>query len=62
MDTLLLLHTCPHPLNKDEQYPHTPVELPLGAASPLADDDYCMNFRPENKRGFKNNALYHLGL
>ncbi|MBB51880.1 MAG: urea carboxylase, partial [Pseudomonadales bacterium] len=24
-------------------------------------DDFCRNFRPENQRGFQNNALYHLG-
>ncbi|MGB5326086.1 MAG: DUF1989 domain-containing protein, partial [Pseudomonadales bacterium] len=62
MDTLLLLHTCPHPLNHDETYPDTPVELLLENAPPPADDDYCLNFRPENKRGFTNNALYHFGL
>ncbi len=62
MDTLVILHTCPHPLNNDEAYPLTPVEIELSPAEPVTDDDYCMNFRPENQRGFKNNALYHLGL
>lgn len=60
MDTLVVLHTCPHPLNFSTQYPSTPVQIDLGEADPVADDDYCKNYRPENQRGFKNNALYYL--
>ncbi|WP_096085129.1 urea amidolyase associated protein UAAP1 [Agaribacterium haliotis] len=61
MDTLVLLHTCPHPLNNASEYPHTPVKLQLSLAEPVREGDFCMNFREENKRGFQNNALYHLG-
>ena len=61
MDTLVVMHTCPHPLNQDESYPFTPVQVSLSKAPPVREDDYCLNFRPENQRGFKNNALYHLG-
>lgn len=60
MDTLVLLHTCPHPLTKAEAYPFKPVQIELGEADPVSDDDYCKNFRPENQRGFQNNALYYL--
>jgi uncharacterized protein len=60
MDTLVLLHTCPHPLNTSETYPFKPVQIELGEAEPVSDDDYCKNFRPENQRGFQNNALYYL--
>lgn len=62
MDTLVVLHTCPHPLNNDAHYPQVSVEMLLEKAAPVTDDDFCMNSRPENVRGFKNNALYHLGL
>ncbi len=62
METLVLLHTCPHPLSQAETYPAKPIKIELGLAEPVADDDYCKNFRPENQRGFQNNALYHLGL
>ncbi|MDX1734319.1 MAG: urea carboxylase-associated family protein [Halioglobus sp.] len=62
LDTLVLLHTCPHPLNTSECYPETTVTIELGVAQPVGDDDYCLNFRPENARGFQNNALYHLGI
>ena len=62
MDTLVLLHTCPHPLDKSTEYPRTKVRVELGVANAVAEDDYCLNYRPENGRGFKNNALYHIGL
>lgn len=60
MDTLVLLHTCPHPLDDAAVYPRKSVGLRIGAAAPVSSDDFCMNFRPENARGFANNALYHL--
>lgn len=61
MDTLVLLHTCPHPLNPAEKYPKKSVMYQLSKAEPVAADDPCMNSRPENRRGFENNALYYLG-
>lgn len=62
MDTLVLLHTCPHPLNRAADYPRHPVRIELGLADTMADDDVCLNRCDENRRGFRNNALYHLGL
>ncbi len=62
MDTLVLLHTCPHPLDKSPDYPQSKVRIELGQAAPIAKDDYCMHYRPENERGFQNNDLYHIGL
>lgn len=62
MDTLVILHTCPHPLSQADQYPRKPVSLLLEKALPVADDDLCKNSRPENQRGFANNSLYHFGL
>ena len=58
MDSLVLLHTCPHPLNTAAQYPRNPVLLQLSEADPPAEDDFCRNFRPENARGFANTELY----
>jgi urea carboxylase-associated protein 2 len=60
MDTLVLMHTCPHPMNPAAEYPRKPVGLRFGKADPVGDDDFCRNFRPENDRGFQNNAIYHL--
>lgn len=61
IDTLVILHTCAHPLNRAAGYPRKPVRIELGLAEPVQEDDYCMNFRPENRRGFANNKLYLLG-
>ena len=62
MDTLVILHTCPHPLNMAEEYPSSLIELTLSAAPPIQEDDTCLNHCDENRRGFENNALYHFGL
>jgi uncharacterized protein YcgI (DUF1989 family) len=58
MDTLVLLHTCPHPLDTAAQYPRHPVRMDFSEAQPVAEDDFCRNFRPENARGFANTEFY----
>ena len=62
MDTLVIMHTCPHPLTQTNDYPLTPIEITLSQAQAVTPDDPCMNHCPENQRGFENNALYHFGL
>lgn len=62
MDTLLILHACPHPLNSDEAYPQAPIDIEIFSAQPPDTDDECMNHCEENKRGFANNRLYYLGV
>ena len=61
MPTLVVLHTCPHPLNGAAEYPRRPIGYRLGLAAPVADDDPCRVSRVENGRGFMNNTLYALG-
>lgn len=58
MDTLVLLHTCPHPLNPAPEYPGAPVAIQLCRASPPEASDVCRGGREENRRGFENNRLY----
>ena len=60
MDTLVLMHTCPHPLNPAIEYPRSPIGLEIHRAAPVREDDVCLNACEENRRGFENNALYHL--
>jgi urea carboxylase-associated protein 2 len=60
MDTLVVLHNCPHPLNDSASYPVQSVQVELGEAMPVEVNDFCKNSCEENKRGFQNNALYHL--
>lgn len=62
MDTLVLMHSCPHPLNHAEQYPRRSILCELFHAEPVNDNDKCINHCPENTRGFENNRLYHLGI
>ncbi len=62
MDTVVLFHTCPHPMNPAMPYPFKPVEYQIITSAPVADDDFCKNTCPENQRGFENNRLYYLGL
>jgi uncharacterized protein len=58
MDTLVILHTCPHPMNSETEYPRKPVQYEILMADPVGTDDFCKNFRPENQRGFENNRIY----
>jgi len=60
MDTLLILHTCPHPLNDANDYPKKAVKYQLSEALPILGDDVCRNSCLENQRGFENNRIYHL--
>jgi uncharacterized protein len=60
MQTLVLLHTCPHPLNLAGEYPRRAVQLHFSQAPAVTDEDYCRNSRPENARGFANTEFYHL--
>lgn len=61
MDTLVILHNCPHPLDQSTEYPSKPVGISLTKAAAVAEDDICKNYRLENQRGFMNNELYYLG-
>lgn len=58
MDTLVLMHTCPHPLNPAARYPRGAISFDLyeskTAETPASTE------RPENMRGRENNRLYHL--
>jgi hypothetical protein len=60
MDILVIFNTCPHPMNPSTEYPRKGVQYQLRKSAPLEIDDLCMNACEENKRGFKNNQLYHL--
>lgn len=60
MDTLVIFNTCPHPMNPSTDYPRIPIAYEIKKSSLITDNDKCMNACEENKRGFQNNALYHL--
>jgi urea carboxylase-associated protein 2 len=59
MDVLMVLHTCPHPLDPHPRYAPKPVALTVWESGPGGDpDDPCRLSRPENVRGFVNTARH----
>ncbi|MCG6202149.1 urea amidolyase associated protein UAAP1 [Psychromonas antarctica] len=58
MDTLVVLTTCPHPMNPNVEYPHLPVQFTVSEAPAISADDQCLNSSEENGRGFENNRRY----
>ncbi|RFA25522.1 urea carboxylase [Alkalilimnicola ehrlichii] len=59
MDTLVVLNTAQHPLDPSPEYAPRSVQLDILRAAPVAEDDYCRNFRPENERAYQNAAIYN---
>jgi uncharacterized protein len=61
LDTLVLFHTCPHPLNASAAYPRKPVRYEIFDGLPATADDPNRLSAPENARGFENNRIFHIG-
>lgn len=61
MDTLVLLHTAPHPLDESASYPAQPVKYETLPTALASMDDPAVLARAENGRGLLNNRLYPLG-
>jgi len=59
MDTVLILSNTPNPLDPRPEYPSVPVWVEVLAADPLDDRDYCVNYRPENRRAYENTWEYY---
>jgi uncharacterized protein len=60
MNVLVILNTCPHPLDPNPEYRPKPVHLSIRKVPPPADDDPCRLLRPENGRGFTLTERYFL--
>jgi urea carboxylase-associated protein 2 len=58
MNVLVVLNTCPHPLDPAIPYAPRPVRLTIRRSDPPAADDLCRTSRPENARGFLNTERY----
>ena len=50
MDTLVVMHTCPHPLNPGSAYPRKPVAYEIYQAEAVQENDFCKSFRSEERR------------
>lgn len=60
MDTLVVLNTCPHPLDPRPDYNPGPVELSVKRVPPPGPDDLCRTSCEQNSRAFINTERYHL--
>jgi uncharacterized protein len=58
MDTLVLFHTCPHPLSTAPSYPRKPVRYEIFDGPPATADDPNRLSARENLRGFENNRIF----
>lgn len=61
MDTLVVLHTAPHPLDASSEYPARPVRYEILPAATVPEAVPAVLAHAENARGLLNNRLYHLG-
>lgn len=59
MDVLLVLSNTPNPLDPSTSYPSVPVKMEVLPAAPVDALDYCVNYRPENRRAFENTWEYY---
>lgn len=59
MDTLVVLNSCPHPMDPGTEWAPKPLGLRIFKTPPAAEDDLCRTSCPENGRGFENTAIYH---
>jgi len=60
MNSLIVLNSCPHPLDPSTTYAPKPVQLSLKRVPPPTGDDPCRLSCPENERGFILTERYFL--
>ena len=60
MNALIVLNSCPHPLDPNPNYAPKPVHLSLRRVPAPAADDACRVSCPENERGFTLTERYYL--
>lgn len=62
MNVLVVLSSCPHPLDPDTRWRPRRVGLTVWRSDPPGADDLCRTSCPENARGFVNTERLFLGL
>ncbi|MDD2897857.1 MAG: urea carboxylase-associated family protein [Desulfuromonadaceae bacterium] len=60
MDTLVILCSCPHPMDPKAEYAPGPVKLTIWDSGITPENNPCRGFCPQNERGFINTGRYHL--
>lgn len=61
MDTLVIFHTCPHPLDMAQEWPAKPLIYEIRESGKKSADLPAVFKYAENQRGLLNNRLYHNG-
>lgn len=59
MDTLVVINTCPHPLDVNPSYAPKPMKVTVWEANCELEENPCYHSREENKRGFANTINYY---
>ncbi len=62
MNTLVVLSSCPHPLDPEPRWQPRPTRLSVWRSGPPGPDDPCRNACAENQRGFVNTERLFVGL
>lgn len=60
MDTLVVLCSCPHPMDPRPDYGPGPVKLTVWNSGIAPEQNPCRSFCAQNQRGFMNTIEYHL--
>jgi urea carboxylase-associated protein 2 len=58
MNTLVILATCPHPLDPATHYQSKEIRLTAWHSRPAPRNDPCRTRCPENERGFRNTEVW----
>lgn len=59
MDTLVVLNTCPHPIDPNLNYEPKPLKLTIWKADCQLEENPCYQKCDQNKRGFINSINYN---
>lgn len=58
MDILVVLCSCPHPLDPNPEYAPKPVKLTVWRSAIAPEANPCRSYCPQNERGFVNTVEY----
>ena len=58
MDTIVLLHAGPHPLDTRERHASPAIVLQATRSLPILPDDACVTRCAENARGYRNTQMH----
>lgn len=59
MDSLVVLNTCPHPLDLSPVYAPKPVKVTIWRSDCKPEENPCYHTCEQNKRGFINTINYY---